>query len=114
MRYLLDTNIITNVTKPVPSEALLEWMANQQDDDLFIPSLSVGEIQRGILEKPAGKKRRELEAWFMGPEGTSCPLSRKSACFRRKSSSCMGAPYVRGCDNGQTEERANHGDCGYR
>jgi len=69
MRYLLDTNIISNVTKPVPSEALLEWMADQQDGDLFIASLSLGEIQRGILEKPAGKKRRELETWFAGAEG---------------------------------------------
>ena len=69
MRYLLDTNIISNLTKPVPSEALLAWMADQQDGDLFIASLSVGEIQRGILEKPAGKKCRELEAWFTGPEG---------------------------------------------
>jgi len=69
MRYLLDTNIISNVTKPVPSGALVEWMADQQDSDLFIASLSVGEIQRGILEKPAGKKRRELEAWFAGAEG---------------------------------------------
>ena len=69
MRYLLDTSIISNVTKPVPAEALLEWMADQQDGDLFITSLSIGEIQRGILERPAGKKRRELEAWFAGWEG---------------------------------------------
>jgi predicted nucleic acid-binding protein len=69
MRYLLDTNIISNVTKPLPSDPLLEWMAEQTDDDLFISSLSLAEIQRGILEKPAGKKRRELEHWFAGQDG---------------------------------------------
>lgn len=68
-RSLLDTNIICNVTKPVPSEALVAWMAEQCDGDLFISSLTVAEIRRGILEKPAGKKRRELERWFSGPEG---------------------------------------------
>ena len=68
-RSLLDTNIIGNVTKPVPSEALVAWMAKQADDDLFISSLTVAEIRRGILEKPAGKKRRELERWFTGPDG---------------------------------------------
>jgi predicted nucleic acid-binding protein len=68
-RSLLDTNIISNVTKPVPSEALVAWMAKQADDDLFISSLTVAEIRRGILEKPAGKKRRELERWFTGPDG---------------------------------------------
>ena len=69
MRYLLDTNIISNVTKPLPSQPLLEWMADQADEDLFISSLSLAEVWRGILEKPAGKKRRELEEWFAGPEG---------------------------------------------
>lgn len=69
MRYLLDTNIISNVTKPTPSEPLLVWMANQNDDDLFIASLTVAEIRRGVLEKPAGKRRDELETWFMGPDG---------------------------------------------
>ena len=68
-RYLLDTNIISNATKPLPSQPLTEWMAKQVDDDLFICSLRLAEIYRGILEKPAGKKRRELEEWFKGPEG---------------------------------------------
>ena len=68
-RYLLDTNIISNAIKPLPSQLLLEWMAEQTDESLFISSLSLAEIWRGILEKPAGKKRRELEEWFTGPEG---------------------------------------------
>ena len=41
MRYLLDTNIISNIAKPTPSESLLAWMADQTDDDLFIASLTV-------------------------------------------------------------------------
>lgn len=68
-RHLLDTNIIRNATKPVPSEALVAWMARQADEDLFISSPTIAEIRRGILEKPSGKKRRELERWFSGPEG---------------------------------------------
>jgi len=69
MRYLLDTNILSNITKPNPSEALLAWMADQADADLFISSLTLAEIRRGILDKPAGKKRDQLEAWFSGTEG---------------------------------------------
>jgi len=69
MRYLLDTNILSNVTKPTPSPSLVAWMGEQRDDDLFIASLTVAEIRRGILEKPAGKQRDELEDWFLGPEG---------------------------------------------
>jgi hypothetical protein len=68
-RYLLDTNILSNIVKPQPSRSLLAWMEKQDDDSLFIASLTVAEIRRGILEKPAGRKRGELEAWFAGPEG---------------------------------------------
>lgn len=68
-RYLLDTSIISNVVKPQPSEPLLAWWAEQQDESLFISSLTVAEIRRGILEKPRSKKRAALDAWFAGPEG---------------------------------------------
>ena len=68
-RYLLDTNIISNATRPAPSESLLAWMADQAVEDLYISSLTLAEVQRGILERPAGRKRADLEAWFHGPEG---------------------------------------------
>lgn len=44
-------------------------MSDQNDEELFIASLTVAEIRRGILEKPAGKRRDRLEAWFSGPDG---------------------------------------------
>jgi predicted nucleic acid-binding protein len=69
MRYLLDTNILSNITKSTPSESLIAWMAEQVDQDMFIASLTIAEIRRGVLEKPAGKRRDQLEAWFSGPEG---------------------------------------------
>jgi toxin FitB len=69
MRYLLDTNVISNIVKPSPSDPLTAWMAEQNDEDLFISSLTVAEIRRGVLEKPAGRRRDRLEAWFSGPEG---------------------------------------------
>lgn len=68
-RYLLDTNIISNIVKPEPSEPLLAWWSDQRDEDLFVASLTIAEIRRGILEKPRGKKRDALDAWFSGPEG---------------------------------------------
>jgi len=81
---LLDTTIIGNITKPVPSEALVAWMAEQAGEDLFISSLTVAEIRRGILEKPAGKKRRELERWFSGPEGPQALFAARVLPFDEK------------------------------
>jgi predicted nucleic acid-binding protein len=83
-RYLLDTNIISNVTKPQPSEPLLAWWAQQRDENLFISSLTIAEIRRGILEKPRGKKRDALEAWFAGPEGPQALFAGRILSFDDK------------------------------
>jgi predicted nucleic acid-binding protein len=81
MRYLLDTNIISNITKVSPSGKLLAWMKEQNDDDLYISSLTVAEIRRGIFEKPAGKRRNQLEAWFSGSEGPQALFSGRVLSF---------------------------------
>ena len=44
-------------------------MTEQADDDLFIASLTLAEIRRGVLEKSPGKRRDQLDAWFTGPRG---------------------------------------------
>ena len=83
-RYLLDTNILSNIAKAVPSQSLIDWMAEQADEDLFISSLTVAEIRRGILEKPAGKKRRELERWFSSPDGPPALFAGRVLAFDEK------------------------------
>ena len=84
MRYLLDTNIISAVIKPAPSVALLDWMADQPDHDLHISALTVAEIHRGVLELPEGKRRREFEAWFSGPEGPQALFAGRILPFDEK------------------------------
>ena len=69
IRYLVDTNVISNATKPEPSPRLAEWWMAQPSEALFVASLTLAEIQRGILLLPAGRKRRSLEDWFVGEAG---------------------------------------------
>ncbi len=83
-RYLLDTNIISNVTRPRPSEALLAWLADQADEGLFIASLTVAELWRGVLGKAADRKRDQLEAWFTGPEGPQALFAGRVLAFDTK------------------------------
>ena len=83
-RYLLDTNIISNVTKPEPSPALLAWMTEQNDIDLFISALTMAEIRRRLLEKPAGRKCDSLESWFAGPDGPQALFSGRVLPFDEK------------------------------
>ncbi len=84
MRYLLDTNIISELVKPAPSQSLIAWMEEQADEHLFIAALTVAEISREILEKPAGKRRKELEAWFAGPEGPQALFQGRVLAFDEK------------------------------
>ena len=67
--YLLDTNVISDVTRLAPSQRLVDWLAVQDDQRLFIASLTLAEVGRGILALPTGRKRKALEAWFLGAEG---------------------------------------------
>jgi toxin FitB len=90
MRYLLDTNILSNITKPTPSEPLIAWMADRADQDLFVASLTIAEIWRGVLEKPAGKRRDQLVAWFAGPEGPQTLFAGRILSFDEKAGLIWG------------------------
>lgn len=68
-RYLLDTNIVSNLVKTARSASLLEWMSAQADEDLFVASMTVAEIWRGVLRLPTGRRRKDLETWFAGADG---------------------------------------------
>jgi predicted nucleic acid-binding protein len=100
-RYLLDTNIISNIIKPAPSPSLLAWMAEQIDEDLFVSALTIAEIRRGVLEKPAGRKRDQLDAWFSGPEGPSALFAGRVLSFDEKA----GMIWARLMAEGKTKER---------
>lgn len=69
MRFLIDTNIVSAAIRPQPPPSLETWFSERRDSELFVSSLTVAEIQRGILQMPPGKKRSALEAWFAGPKG---------------------------------------------
>ncbi|MBR0836628.1 type II toxin-antitoxin system VapC family toxin [Bradyrhizobium manausense] len=100
-RYVLDTNIISNVTRPSPSPVLLAWLAEQNDDDLFVSALTIGEIRRGILEKPAGKKRSALETWFAGPEGPPLLFAGRVLAFDEQASLIWARLMARGTTIGR-------------
>lgn len=89
-RYLLDSNIVSNATKPFTSPHLDAWMTERADEELFIASITIAEIWRGILHKPAGKKRRELEDWFAGPAGLQALFAGRILPFDEKAALLWG------------------------
>ena len=68
-RYLLDTNILSDTLKPRPNSAITSWLESQTSVDLFISTLTVAELWRGVLQRAPGRRRQELHSWFVGPTG---------------------------------------------
>ncbi|MFZ0394629.1 MAG: type II toxin-antitoxin system VapC family toxin [Terracidiphilus sp.] len=99
--YLLDSNVVSNSTKPVPSPFLAAWMADQDSKKLFLASVTIGEIWRGILELPAGRKRRELEEWFQGPEGLLRLFAGRILLFDEKAALIWGRLMAEGARVGR-------------
>lgn len=61
-RWLLDTNVVSELAKSRPSASVLAFIAGF--DVLPIPSITVYELERGVALLPAGKRRRDLVAWL--------------------------------------------------
>jgi len=74
-RFLLDTNIVSNATKPLPSASLAAWISDQVDEDLCVSSLTIAEIWRGVLATPVGRRKDRLTEWFSGPSGPQALFS---------------------------------------
>lgn len=63
MRYLLDTNVISEPFKRSPDPRVVRWLAEQSPLDLSISVLTVGELTMGFELVPDGKRRDELQRW---------------------------------------------------
>ena len=64
--YMLDTNVVSELRRPKPHGAVLAWLASVDEKDLYLSSLSLGEIQRGIeiTRQQDVAKAQSLELWL--------------------------------------------------
>lgn len=63
MRYLLDTNVLSELVKPRPHDRVRKWIDAQRPFDLGLSVLSLGEVEQGIARLPAGARRAALSRW---------------------------------------------------
>jgi predicted nucleic acid-binding protein len=63
MTYLVDANVLSEPTKPVPNNKVIDWLT-ANEGNLVVDSIIVGELYVGILALPRGRKRTQLEQWF--------------------------------------------------
>jgi predicted nucleic acid-binding protein len=63
VRYLIDANVLSEPTKPVPQLRVVEWL-RVNEREIAVDPIIVGEVRFGILLLPRGKRRTKLEQWF--------------------------------------------------
>lgn len=64
MAYLLDTCTISEMVSVQPNANVLSWFKSQNEKTLYLSIITIGEIEKGIYQLPASKKRTALETWF--------------------------------------------------
>ena len=64
MRFLLDTCAISEFAKPAPNPAVLKWLAEQDESALYLATVSLGELRRGIVKLEDGKRKKFLQHWL--------------------------------------------------
>ena len=82
--YLLDTNVVSELRRPRPHQAVLNWVRDIPAEYLYLSAVTIGEIQAGIEitrgQDPA--KADELEEWLDRVLATYSVLEMDASAFR--------------------------------
>jgi predicted nucleic acid-binding protein len=62
--FLLDTNVVSEWTKPRPNAGVVEWLARVDEDEVFLSVVTFAELRHGIERLPTGERRRRLDEWL--------------------------------------------------
>ncbi len=83
-RYLLDTNVVSELRKPRPHGGVVAWLESLDDAQLYVSVVTLGEIQAGIelTREQDARKALELEAWLDLLTGAYNVLAMDAPAFR--------------------------------
>ena len=83
-RYLLDTNVVSELRKPRPHGGVVGWLNRQEEEQLFVSAVTIGELQSGIertrRQDPA--KAGDIEFWVDQLAASYQILPMDASCFR--------------------------------
>ena len=82
--FLLDTNVVSELRRPRPHKAAIDWISKAPADQLFLSAVTIGEIQAGIeiTREQDRAKAQELEAWLDRVAASYGVLPMDTASFR--------------------------------
>jgi predicted nucleic acid-binding protein len=62
--FLLDTNVVSEWTKPHPNHGVVDWLEKVDEDEVFLSVVTFAELRHGIDRLAAGARRRKLDQWL--------------------------------------------------
>lgn len=84
IRYLIDTNVVSEMRKRKPHGGALAWLQSLELGQVFFSAVTFGEIQKGVevTRQQDPVKANEIAAWAAQLERASQVLPMDAACFR--------------------------------
>lgn len=64
MTFLLDTNVVSELVRPRPDPAVVEWLTEVDEDRVFLSVVTLAELRYGIARLSDGRRRRRLHQWL--------------------------------------------------
>jgi toxin FitB len=64
MKYLLDTNVLSELVAEIPNARVVAWVDAQEVDNLYLSAITVGELSKGIEKLPNSKRKDALRDWL--------------------------------------------------
>jgi predicted nucleic acid-binding protein len=93
-RYLLDTNVVSELRKPKPHGGVLAWFSELQETQICLSAVTIGELQTGVELTRAQDpyKAAQIEAWIDLLEESYQVLPMDTLCFREWARLMSGRP----------------------
>jgi predicted nucleic acid-binding protein len=63
LKFLLDTNVVSELTKAQPNKAVVQWLNAAEEDFLFLSAATLAEVRYGLERLEEGARRNALEKW---------------------------------------------------
>lgn len=65
MKYLLDTNVISELIAKQPKQQVIDWIDDRDSGAVYLSVITIGEIQKGVAKLPASPRKEAIHNWLI-------------------------------------------------
>jgi hypothetical protein len=62
--FLLDTDVVSEWTRPRPAPSVVRWLDEVDEDRVHLSVITLGELRDGVDRLPPGRRRSALDRWL--------------------------------------------------